>query len=66
MSNRKADKRAVRIVELEEELDEAKRIISTLIEPPDPEDRPTHETVKFRQYAARFAGCKIPQTDSGK
>jgi len=51
------DKRARKICELMEELDEAKEIIEKFVWPPDatPEQRR-----KFEQRAAYFAGCAVP------
>lgn len=53
-----SDKRAIRITELTEQLEEAKGIISRFVWPPD-------DTVdgcqRFQQRAARFAGCTVPQ-----
>ena len=53
-----ADKRAIRITELTEQLEEAKAIISRYVWPPD-------DTVegrqRFDQRAAKFAGCMVPQ-----
>jgi len=53
----KADKRAIKITELNEELERAKGIIAEFVWPPDatPEQRQD-----FVQKAAMFAGCTIP------
>jgi len=57
----KTDKRAVKIVELLEELEEAKKIISNLVWPP---DATTEQHQAFIVRAAHFAGCSIPQYNS--
>jgi hypothetical protein len=53
----KSDARAVKIVELQEELTEAKRIIGEFVCGSDftPEERQ-----KFMKQAARFAGVTVP------
>jgi len=57
-----ADKRAIKITELTEQLDEDKSIIAHFVWPPD-------DTVEgrqqFEQWAARFAGCSVPQFRGG-
>ena len=54
----KADKRAIRITELTEQLDEAKSIIERFVWPPDCTEE---EWQQFKQQAARLAGCTVPQ-----
>jgi len=54
------DKRAIKIVQLQEELEEAKRIITELVWPGD-STRESHQ--RFEQKAARFAGCTVPTFD---
>jgi len=58
-----ADKRAIKITELSEELEEAKNIIAGFVWPPDDteEGRQRH-----LQKVARFAGCTVPQFDQAK
>ena len=53
-----ADRRAIKITKLTEELDMAKHIIGEFVWPPDatPEQRRC-----FIQTSARFSGCVIPQ-----
>lgn len=51
------EKRALKIVQLQEELEEAKRIISQFVWPPDGD---TKSNQKFQINAAKFAGCTIP------
>lgn len=54
----KSEERAVKIVELQEELEQAKRIIEHFVWPPDA-TKEQHQA--FVQKAARFAGVPIPQ-----
>ena len=58
-----ADKRAIKITELSEELEEAKKIIAGLVWPSEDtkEGRQRH-----LQRVARFAGCAIPKFDQGE
>ena len=53
----KADKRAIKITELNEELERAKAIIAEFVWPP---DATTEQRQDFLQKAAMFAGCSIP------
>lgn len=53
-----AEKRAIRITELIEQLDEAKGIIARFVWPP---DDTTEGRQRFVQNAARFAGCAVPE-----
>ena len=59
----KAETRAVKIVELQEELDAAKRIIGEFVWPGDstPEQRQ-----EFVQRSARFAGLTVPVYKGGE
>ena len=52
-----ADKRAIKITELNEELEQAKGMIAEFVWPPDatPEQRQA-----FVQKAAMYAGCGVP------
>lgn len=60
----KAEARAVKIVELQEELAEAKRIIGEFVWPG---DDTTEQRQAFVQRSARFAGVTVPQyQDNGK
>lgn len=52
------EKRAIKITELQEQLEEAKNIIARFVWP---SDCTTESNQKFKQHAARFAGCEIPQ-----
>jgi hypothetical protein len=52
----KLEKRAIKIVELQEELEEAKGIITKLLWP---EDGTKEAKQKFEQKAARFVGSLI-------
>lgn len=53
----KLDKRAIKITELGEQLEEAKRIIHDFVWPPDS----TREDVqRHMRIAAQFCGCKVP------
>lgn len=55
-----SDKRAIKIVQLQEELEEARKIITDFVWPGDS----TKESRQhFEQKAARFAGCTIPTFD---
>ena len=54
------DKRAIKIVQLQEELEEAKRIITEFVWPGDG-TKESHQ--RFQQKAARFAGCTVPIFD---
>lgn len=56
----KLEKRAIKIVELQEELEEAKRIITEFIWPGDC-TKETHQ--KFLKKAARFVGSTISFPD---
>lgn len=51
------DKRAIKITELSEELEEAKKIISSFIWPSDMDDA---SRKKHIVKCAKFAGCTIP------
>lgn len=53
----KADKRAIKITELNEELERAKAIIAEFVWPP---DATAEQRQAFVQSAAHFAGCSIP------
>ena len=60
----KAETRAVKIVELQEELDEAKRIIGEFVWPG---DATTEQRQAFVRRAARFAAVTVPSyKDDGK
>ena len=62
MLNRQ-DRRAIKIVELMEELDVAKKIIADFVWPPDAtEDQRTRSL----QKAANFAGCTVPVREATK
>lgn len=52
-----ADKRAIRITQLTEQLEEAKAIIQQYVWPPDVS---VEARQKSEQRAARFAGCTVP------
>lgn len=52
----KSDKRAIRIVELEEELTEAKKIIHEFLFPGDIRN---DQRIIFKKKAAKFIGAKI-------
>jgi len=54
------DKRAIKIVQLQEELEEAKRIITEFVWPG---DGTKESNQRFQQKAARFAGCTVPIFD---
>ncbi len=54
----KAETRAVKIVELQESLDEAKKIISEFVWPP---DSTAEQLQEFTKRAARFAGVTVPR-----
>jgi hypothetical protein len=51
------DKRAIKIVQLQEELEEAKKIITDFVWPG---DGTKESRQRFEQKAARFAGCTVP------
>ncbi|MFW5803745.1 MAG: hypothetical protein ACOCWG_00775 [bacterium] len=53
-----SDKRAIKIVELQEQLDEAKKIIEEFVWP---SDATSGQRRRFSHRAALFAGCQIPQ-----
>ena len=55
-----SDKRAIKIVQLQEELEEAKRIITEFVWPG---DGIKESRQRFEQKAARFAGCTAPIFD---
>lgn len=57
MSMSLLEKRAIRITELTEELEEAKQIIWEFVWAP---DYTTEGRQKFIQRAAKFAGCTVP------
>jgi len=59
----KAHKRAIKIVELQEELEEAKNIIGEFVWPSDATEEQHHA---FRVRAAHFAGVSIPQHNKMK
>jgi hypothetical protein len=54
------NKRAIKIVQLQEELEEAKQIITEFVWPGDG-TKESHQ--RFQQKAARFAGCTVPIFD---
>lgn len=54
------DKRAIKIVQLQEELEEAKKIITEFVWPG---DGGKESRQRFEQKAARFAGCTVPIFD---
>lgn len=54
------DKRAIKIVQLQEELEEAKKIITEFVWPG---DSTKESSQRFKQKAARFAGCTVPIFD---
>jgi len=54
------DKRAIKIVQLQEELEEAKKIITDFVWP---SDGTKESRQRFEQKAARFAGCTVPIFD---
>ena len=58
----KADKRAIKITELNEELERAKAIIAEFVWPPDDTTKGRQD---FLQKAAMFAGCSIPHFVAG-
>lgn len=51
------DKRAIKIVHLQEELEEAKKIITEFVWPG---DSTKESRQRFERKAARFAGCTEP------
>ena len=53
-----ANKRAIKIVELQEELEKAKKIITEFIWPSDMAEEQRYE---FEADAARVAGCSVPK-----
>ena len=56
-----ANKRAIKIVELQEKLEKAKQIITEFVWPCDCTQKQWH---KFEIEAAKFAGCSIPKRSS--
>jgi len=58
----KADRRAIKITELNEELTRAKEIIEKFVWPPDDTAEGRQD---FLQKAAMFAGCTIPHFVGG-
>jgi hypothetical protein len=58
----KAEKRAIKIIELQEELEQAKAIIEGFVWPPDATREQRESAIK---HAARFAGCVVPLFDDG-
>ncbi len=58
-----ADKRALRIVNLQEEIEEAKKIIKEFVWPGDATEE---QRRAYKQRAARFAGITVPQYDDNK
>jgi hypothetical protein len=59
----KLEKRAIKITELSEELEEAKNIIREFVWP---SDCNIEQYQKFQQRAARFAGTTVPIFKNGK